>query len=197
MLQGGESIIPLQGLLELFQLQHGGSGLGTAAEELVGLAAGLADIDEQVHGAWGDLLDILGARAGFQFEKVEEAILGFLESVEGGAEFGEPMLGEIAFLGRAGVETVGMERGRLFVETGFERVRVEPGVSGFPQEGERVGHGGISGGEAFAARAAGGGVGILDFKSAIGEDVEVVEFGAGDVEGALGIHDDANAGAFD
>jgi hypothetical protein len=53
------------------------------------------------------------------------------------------------------------------------------------------------GAEGFAAGAAGGGVWVFDFEAAVGEGVDVVEFGAGDVEGAFGIDDDADAGAFD
>src|SRR4051812_29624662 len=53
-----------------------------------------------------------------------------------------------------------------------------------------------SGAEAFAARAACGCVGILNFEAAV-EAVEVIQLAAGNVEGAFGVHYDADPGGFD
>src|SRR5581483_3477439 len=51
--------------------------------------------------------------------------------------------------------------------------------------------------EALPARATGGGVGVLDLEPAVLERVNIVQFAAGDIERALGIHDHPDAGRFD
>jgi hypothetical protein len=51
--------------------------------------------------------------------------------------------------------------------------------------------------ETFAARTARGRVGILDLKAAVGEGIDIIEFGTRDVKSAFGIDDYFDAGAFD
>jgi hypothetical protein len=51
--------------------------------------------------------------------------------------------------------------------------------------------------ETFAAGATGRGVGVFYFETAVGKGVDVIQFGAGDVESAFGIDHDSDAGAFD
>jgi hypothetical protein len=57
--------------------------------------------------------------------------------------------------------------------------------------------GAFLGAKTFAAGTARRRVRIFYFEAAIGEGVDVVEFGTGDVESAFGIDDDADAGALD
>src|SRR6266536_5195002 len=55
----------------------------------------------------------------------------------------------------------------------------------------------VSGTEAFSAGAACRRIGVLDFEAAILQPLHVIQFAAGDVERALGIHHDPQAACFD
>ena len=51
--------------------------------------------------------------------------------------------------------------------------------------------------ETLAAGTGAGGVGIADFETAFLQSIHKVQLAASHIEGALGIHDDADAAAFD
>jgi hypothetical protein len=55
----------------------------------------------------------------------------------------------------------------------------------------------VSRAETFAAGTTRRGVGIFHFEAAVLQGLDVIQFAAGDVKRAFGIHDDAHAAAFD
>ncbi len=78
------------------------------------------------------------------------------------------------------------------VKVCFEKLAVDARAAFNPEQRKVIGH---SGAEAFAARATGRGVGVIDLEPSILQRVLVVELGARDIEGAFGIDHHANTGA--
>jgi hypothetical protein len=138
----------LQAFLEEFHLEDGGIGGGASGEEGVGIAAGLSHLDEEVHGAWGDALDVWGAVAGFQFEEVEEAGRDFAEDLSGSVQVGITLAGGLAVGFRGRVQTIGVEISGEGQEVGFQGDEVESGLAGLFEEGEAI-HGGGDGVQAL------------------------------------------------
>jgi hypothetical protein len=133
----------------------------------------------------------------FEFEEVVQAEARFAKRLIGGIQICVPLGGRAASWFRKGVEPVGVSLGRDREEPGFQGVVVQPWTSGFVHGGKEIQHArdaGASGTETLPTGATGCGVGVLDLEPAALKGIDVVEFGPGDIKGALGIDDHLHAG---
>src|SRR5215475_2986254 len=118
-----------------------------------------------------------------------QALLWFAQALIGGVQFGVACLSSALFIGSCLMNAVWMNLRGQIEKLLFEGFGIEPRPASLVEQVEIVGHSPLRA-ETFAAGATGGRVWICYFEAAV-KGVEVVEFAASDVEGALGIDDDA------
>jgi len=117
---------PAQAIGEELGFSEGRGSPGFFLKEFVdGLKNGRERKKEIDQGGW-IFPQIIGAAAGFQFDEISEAILGFAEAVVGGVQLCEALIGGF-FLGGIGrAKTIGVSFGAEGEEAGFEEVGIEP-----------------------------------------------------------------------
>jgi hypothetical protein len=94
-----------------------------------------------------------------------------------------------------------MKQGGLLKESRFEGTGIQPRLARLAKEGKiihrRSSHNVLLRAEALTAGAGAGRVGIAYFETAVRQGIDEVQFAASHIKGALGVHHDADAGAFD
>jgi hypothetical protein len=94
-----------------------------------------------------------------------------------------------------------MKQGGLLKESRFEGTGIQPRLAWLAKEGKiihrRSSHNVLLRAEALTAGAGAGRVGIAYFETAVRQGVDEIQFAACHIKGALGVHDDADAGALD
>lgn len=187
-----QAIHPVLDFRKTLRAQDGRGECRLFGEKSIGLATDRAHLHQESRQVRCHFLEVGGLMAQFQFKEMSQSIAGFAKTSVSAVEFGKSLSGQLAFCVTLAVNPVWVKLSRASEEFLLERIGLQPGAARFFEQCEEIGHSSLSA-EAFAAGAAGCGVGVFHFEAAILQGIYVVEFAAGDIERAFGIDHDANA----